>query len=208
MLTRLLVHLRRQWIGVLALLIALGTGTTYAANTVFSTDIVNGEVMSVDIGNNQVRSVDIRNGEVSVLDTNKTIPSGATITGAFHEYEDDSATTGATAQLQFGVDFNGLKAPAPLTDADVQFDDTGISAAVADDGQESNACTGGIGIPTAPPGKVCIYLFYEEVEDGFGFAENLGLGTGFSQADDKGFRIAAAGSGIASLAGTWAYTAP
>jgi hypothetical protein len=33
----------------LALMIALGTGTAYAANTVFSEDIVNGEVKTVDI---------------------------------------------------------------------------------------------------------------------------------------------------------------
>jgi len=33
----------------LALVIALGTGTAYAANTVFSEDIVNGEVKTVDI---------------------------------------------------------------------------------------------------------------------------------------------------------------
>ena len=33
----------------LALTIALGTGTAYAANTVFSEDIVNGEVMTADI---------------------------------------------------------------------------------------------------------------------------------------------------------------
>ncbi len=44
-----LAHLRAQWIGVLALLIALGTGSAYAANTVFSSDIVNGQVKSVDV---------------------------------------------------------------------------------------------------------------------------------------------------------------
>ena len=54
----------------LALTIALGTGTAYAANTVFSTDIVDGEVMTADlanngvttgkIGNNQIRSADVR----------------------------------------------------------------------------------------------------------------------------------------------------
>ena len=33
----------------LAFLIAVAGGTAYAANTVFSTDIVNGEVKSVDI---------------------------------------------------------------------------------------------------------------------------------------------------------------
>lgn len=38
----------------LALTIALGTGTAYAANTVFSTDIVNGEVKTVDIAKGAV----------------------------------------------------------------------------------------------------------------------------------------------------------
>ena len=61
MLSRLLVHLRSQWIGVLALLLALTGGTAYAANTVFSEDIVNGEVRSVDISDtNGVRSIDVR----------------------------------------------------------------------------------------------------------------------------------------------------
>ena len=45
----------------LALVIAVAGGTAYAANTVFSEDIVNGEVKSVDIGTNQVRSVDVLN---------------------------------------------------------------------------------------------------------------------------------------------------
>lgn len=45
----------------LALFIALASGTAYAANTVFSTDIVNGEVKSVDISDtNGVRSADVR----------------------------------------------------------------------------------------------------------------------------------------------------
>ncbi len=38
----------------LALTIALGTGTAYAANTVFSTDIVDGEVKNVDLAGNSV----------------------------------------------------------------------------------------------------------------------------------------------------------
>ena len=45
----------------LALVIALAGGTAYAANTVFSSDIVNGEVKTGDISNaNGVRSVDVR----------------------------------------------------------------------------------------------------------------------------------------------------
>ena len=59
-----LAHLRAQWIGVLALLIALGTGSAYAANTVFSADIVDGEVKTADLANNAVRSAKIRNEQV------------------------------------------------------------------------------------------------------------------------------------------------
>ena len=49
MLRTVLVRLRNQWLGALALLIALGTGTAYAANTDFSSDIVDGEVRSADL---------------------------------------------------------------------------------------------------------------------------------------------------------------
>ena len=47
-------------VATLALLIAVAGGTAYAANTIFSADIVNGEVKGVDIGNNQVRHADVR----------------------------------------------------------------------------------------------------------------------------------------------------
>ena len=57
--TKFLAHLRRQWIGVLALVIALGTGTTYAANTVFSTDIVDGQVKIADIGRGAVATSEV-----------------------------------------------------------------------------------------------------------------------------------------------------
>jgi hypothetical protein len=48
----------------------------YAANTIFSTDIVDGEVKSVDIGDNQVRSIDIANGGIKPVD----IANGAVLT--------------------------------------------------------------------------------------------------------------------------------
>ena len=59
MLRTVLVGLRNQWLGALALLIALGTGTAYAANTVFSSDIVDGEVRSADLQDNGVSGVDV-----------------------------------------------------------------------------------------------------------------------------------------------------
>jgi hypothetical protein len=48
----------------LALTVALGTGGAYAANTVFSTDIVDGEVKHADLANNSVTSTNIYNGSV------------------------------------------------------------------------------------------------------------------------------------------------
>jgi hypothetical protein len=74
---KLLAHLRDQWIGVIALLLVLTGGTAYAldgSNTVFTDDIVNGEVKVADIGqgavatdeiaNSQVKSADLGDGEV------------------------------------------------------------------------------------------------------------------------------------------------
>ena len=229
-------------VATLALVIAVAGGTAYAANTVFSSDIVNDQVYSADVrndtlsgggltaadlrngavGNTEIADggvrtaevqnesltgADIKNGEVSVLDTNKVIPSGATVTGAFREQEENS-DPGNLVRLLFSVDFHGLRAPTPLTDADINFDDTGISAAAAAPGEDSSGCTGGIGIPTAPPGKVCIYLFEESVVDGSARGITLGSGTGFTEPNDKGFTVFATNLNAAGLGGTWAYRAP
>jgi hypothetical protein len=52
----------------LALTIAISTGGAYAANTVFSTDIVNGEVKTPDLATNAVTSTRILNGAVNMAD--------------------------------------------------------------------------------------------------------------------------------------------
>ncbi len=51
-----------------ALFLALSTGTAYAANTIFSTDIVDGEVKNADLGSNAVTTNKIGNGQVRVAD--------------------------------------------------------------------------------------------------------------------------------------------
>ncbi len=60
MIRTVLAHLRAQWMGALALFLVLAGGTAYAADTIGSSDIINGQVKSADIGNNQVRSADVR----------------------------------------------------------------------------------------------------------------------------------------------------
>ena len=63
----------------LALTIALGTGGAYAANTVFSTDIVDGEVKSADIGANQVGTGKIKSGNVTITDIGADAVDGSKV---------------------------------------------------------------------------------------------------------------------------------
>ena len=71
---RVIAHLRAQWAGLLALFLVLTGGVAYAANTVFSSDIVNDEVYSVDVrddtlaggglGASDLRDGSVRTGEI------------------------------------------------------------------------------------------------------------------------------------------------
>jgi hypothetical protein len=57
-------HVRANAIAYLALFIALGGTSAYAANTVFSADIVDGEVKSADLGLDSVTSNRIKAGNI------------------------------------------------------------------------------------------------------------------------------------------------
>lgn len=57
---RFLAHIRNQWIGVLALFIALATGGAYAAAQIGSDDIKRNAVRSTHIKNGQVRPADLK----------------------------------------------------------------------------------------------------------------------------------------------------
>ena len=65
MLRRFGSHVRNQWIGVIALFIALATGTAYAANTVFSGDIVDGQVKTVDLAGAAVTTAKLAGSAVT-----------------------------------------------------------------------------------------------------------------------------------------------
>ena len=60
----MLAFLRRNAIALLALFVALGGTGAYAANTVFSGDIVDGQVMNPDLANGAVTSAKILDGQV------------------------------------------------------------------------------------------------------------------------------------------------
>ncbi|GAA1770547.1 hypothetical protein GCM10009795_015790 [Nocardioides hankookensis] len=63
----------------LALTIALGGGTAYAASTIKSKDIVNGQVKTPDLGKNAVTSAKIRNGQVRLADLAAGAVTGTTV---------------------------------------------------------------------------------------------------------------------------------
>ena len=58
-------HLRQQWIGAVALFLVVAGGTAYAANTVFSTDIVDGQVKTVDLATGAIVTAKIADGAVT-----------------------------------------------------------------------------------------------------------------------------------------------
>jgi hypothetical protein len=66
--SRIAAHLRAQWAGLLALFLVIAGGTAYAANTIASGDIIDGEVKAPDIAANAINSMKIANGQVTEAD--------------------------------------------------------------------------------------------------------------------------------------------
>src|SRR5262245_9891002 len=99
--SRFLAHVRRQWMGALALFLVLTGGTAYAANTVFSSDIVNDQVYSADVRNDTLAGggltgADLRTGSVG----NTEIADG----GVRSPEVQSESLTGADVKDQSGVD--------------------------------------------------------------------------------------------------------
>jgi hypothetical protein len=75
-------HLRQQWLGALAFVLVLTGGTAYAldgSNTVFSDDIVNGEVKTGDLAVDSVASGKIADQQVKNADLGTGASSSNTI---------------------------------------------------------------------------------------------------------------------------------
>lgn len=157
----------------LALAIALSTGGAYAAgqvktsdlanNAVTSTKIKNGAVGSADLASNSVSSTKIKNGSIAAGDLQSGVNtvlragqpgaplrSGTKLTGSFYDYDKTGADGG---YLVMNADFGGLT-PSSLTDATVNFAPDSSDLTSDDD----PTCTGSFVAPTAPAGKVCVYV--------------------------------------------------
>jgi hypothetical protein len=129
--------------------------------------------------------------------TERSIPSGTTVTGAFGISLNATGSGTTNTVLTQGVSLPGT-ASAVLTDANVNF------GAGSGAGDVDAACTGSAGNPTAPAGKVCLYL-----------SGTLGIGTSVVGnalpvgGSRYGFEVQATQADLATgVWGTWAYTQP
>jgi hypothetical protein len=137
-------------------------------------------------------------GSSGYLRYGSTIPSGVTITGAFVSSDRDDVAPRAHSAGSFP-----LPAPANLTDAQINFASSTVG------GDDDPACTGTTNVPTAPPGKVCLYV----TDTGnYTDATATGVVIGQGQSSRYGFGIdgpsSPGGPGEVWVRGTWAYTAP
>lgn len=137
-----------------------------------------------------------------------TLPSGVTVRGAWGGRY--IAAIPGSQQNSYLLTYSfPLRAPQNLSDTDVQFG----AATAAPVGDADPACTGSVANPTAPAGKVCIYV--EEATRSnttlTGFKLRAASGTS-NAADSYGFEVRMVDGGTVPgtmrAEGTWAYTAP
>ena len=91
-------------VAYLALFVALGGTSAYAANTVFSSDIIDGEVKSVDIGNNEIGSSDVKDNSLNTFDVHSFLGVDVvdnTVTGA--DVDESSLNLAAEAWREVGA---------------------------------------------------------------------------------------------------------
>ena len=93
------------------------------------------------------------------------------------------------------------RAPAPILAASVNF-----APGTAGGADNDDSCSGAVTAPTAPAGKVCLYLSESQNVDALGgyAVSNVGADNVF------GFtvRATASSAGLVNADGSWAYTAP
>lgn len=194
----------------------LAGGSAVAIHPVTSDEIANRTIRAVDIATGAVNSRIVADGSIEKPDLSARlsgqlvftkVPSGRTIRGAIGGDFDAHANT-----LDWGVVASlPVKARNALSDDHVFVNVTGWTS--GDTGQTQPAttdtdpgCTGTPANPTAPSGKVCIYVAGgDNAIDVNGYSVLPGTG-----ASPFGFKLAWTNSttGDTFIDATWAYTAP
>lgn len=211
-------------ISIIALVVAC-TGTAIAAQIITSAQIKNGTIRLKDLSANTRKALRGSRGPTGVtglqgqqgptgqqgatgpsaLDGG-SIPSGTTVTGAWGGRYTAALAGSQTNSYLLPSSFP-LPAPIALTDANVNFG-AGTAAPVGD---ADPACTGSAANPTAPSGKVCIYVNAGTRDNSTLTGFKLTAAGGASNADRYGFEvriIEVSNPGTIRAEGTWAYTAP
>lgn len=185
---------------------ATGDPTTSNLNLTPGQIVPNAVTVSLPVGGANDGQLDIqyfaqdRNATVDIaidvvgyhMDPSGLIPSGKTVTGNAGL----NIHSPANGSLQFPVSLPG-KAAAPISGININFHPSTIGT------DDDATCTGTATVPTAPPGKVCIYPYSSSnVDGGGGFAaQNLGNQAFYVSVD-------AINTGEAAIFFTWAYTEP
>jgi hypothetical protein len=130
----------------LALTIALGTGTAYAANTVFSTDIVDGEVKTADLDNGSVTTQKIKAAGVTAPDlAADTVDSSKVLVESLTSADLATNSVGATEIADDAIDsgeiFNDSLLDVDLATGSVRGPEL-FDGSVAGADLASNAVTG------------------------------------------------------------------
>jgi hypothetical protein len=129
----------------------------------------------------------------------QAIPSGATVSGAFGIANTVVDPTATGNDLQEVVSLPG-SAPSDLTNETVNFAPSGAAT------DADAACAGNAAAPTAPAGKVCLYLTSATglgtTVEGLAIPGYLGSRVGFV------VHATTAGGATTGAFGTWAYTSP
>lgn len=190
-------------LSTICFMVIVGTSTAWAAQHLRGADIVDNSLTGKDIKNGSLTATDLAPAtRTTYADTSpwEKIPSGKTVTGSFYE---SYIVRGINDIHVVNLQLPAL--PSATFDMhDVNFAPDAYSETVDDD----PSCTGTYLAPTAPAGKICVYL-----EGGAGITNAQAVGWAQPQDRARGqfyvqwYDNVAAGAG-ATLWGNWAYTAP
>ena len=167
-----------------------------AAGAIGAAQIAPGTIGANQIADNSITGAEVDESSLQgLLKFGSSIPSGATITGGWGVTDDSNAVNGKVYEP---INF-AFPAPVALTDEAVNFEPT--VGATDDDA----ACTGNSDSPTAPAGKVCIYIDGGVISvDGFSGHSLFGG----PELNRSGFYIVSNDAATPRAFGSWAYTAP
>lgn len=207
-------------LAVVVVLLSVQPVVAVASRLITGKDVKDGSLTGRDVRDGSLTGKDVKDGSLQVSDFPAgqlpagpagsagprgfsawdAIPSGVTVIGPFFY---DSTTNTANVDDYLPITLPGV-ASGPLQAADVNFAPD-VRAVTTDD---DPACTGTASAPTAPAGKVCLYV---STLSNVSSVQGLSVNAGNTVLEKRGFalEVAATADNVdVYLNGAWAYTAP